>query len=448
MELHDYQKRAIAFALHHRRSYMMIDLGLGKTVIALMAGKMTKLPMLVFGPIKPLYNTWPDEIRKWNLNMSYAILHGPNKDAQLRRNVKCYFLPYSSVKWFYNACNAGKFKLRKFFTVYDESTFIKDWTTKRWKQYVKRMLPINSDYRMCLSATPTPNGLIDLWTQFYALDEGKTLGPYPTRYRDRFFHYTGAPRYQTWIKAGSQDQIYQLIKPKTMRLAAKDYLNLPPITYNKIIVDPPKPMIDDYKRLKRDSVMTFEDGMSSTAFSEAALSNKLRQFVQGALYLDQVKGNYKIVSYLKADALKEIVEGLAGQPVLVPIQFKFDYDIICKVFKRQLPVIRGGTSETQSMSLIKQWNEGSLDILLCHPQSIGHGVNLQAGGHNIIWYALPWSLDQFMQLNGRLYRQGQKRGVVVNVLMLNFGIETAVYKVLRNKNATQRNLLDAVKREG
>ena len=448
MKLHDYQTRAISFALTKKASYQMINLGLGKTIIALMAGKMTKLPMLVMGPIKPLYNTWPDEIRKWNLGMSYAILHGPNKDQQLKRNVKIYLLPYSSLKWFYNACNAGKFKLRKFFVVYDESTFIKDWSTDRWKKYVSRMLPISSEYRMCLSATPVPNGLVDLWTQYYVLDEGKTLGPYPTRYRDRFFHFTGAPRYQTWIKDGSQDQIYKLIAPRTIRLDNKDYLNLPPISYNKMILTPISKLLTDYKRFRKDMTFEFDDGTTATAFNNASKSNKLRQITQGAIYLDDKTGKYKTLTYTKAEALKEIVEGLGGQPVLVSIQYRFDYEMICHIFKRNLPVIRGNVSEFEANRLIGEWNKGNLDVLLCHPGSIGHGVNLQAGGHNVIWYALPWSLDHFKQLNGRLHRQGQKHGVVVNVLMHNLPIETTVYNVLRSKNATQQDLLDAIKKVG
>ena len=154
---------------------------------------------------------------------------------------------------------------------------------------------------------------------------------------------------------------------------------------------------------------------------------------------------YRILHTYKAEVLKEIVDGLNGRPVLVAIQFRFDYDIICRVFKRKLPVIRGGVSEKQASNLITLWNAGKIPVLLCHPASIGHGVNLQHGGHNIIWYALPWSLDSFKQLNGRLIRIGQTKGVVINILTMDFPVEKRVLNVLRNKNATQQDLLNAIK---
>jgi SNF2 family DNA or RNA helicase len=446
MELFNYQKESIDFALRKRRTYMMIDLGLGKTAIALKAIEYTRKPALVFAPVKVALNTWVSEIKKWTPNLSYVVFHGPKKDKLLSKEVDIYILPYSSLKWFYHECCDHKFKLRKFFTVYDESTFIKSWTTDRWKKYVKRMLPINGIYRMCLSATPVPNGLIDLWTQYFVLDEGRSLGAFPTKYRDRFFIYTGAPRYQTFIKEGAEKEIHTLIRPITKRLDRNDYLMLPHIRYNEVVINTPTEIIKSYARLRRDSTLELPLGLTATALNEAGKSNKLRQLAQGALYTDGLH-EAVVLHRLKAEALKEMVDGLNGQPVLVPVQFKFDYNAICKVFRQQLPVIRGGTSERKAMDYINKWNRKEIPVLLCHPQSLGHGVNLQHGGHNIIWYALPWSLDHFKQLNGRLDRTGQKHGVIVNVLMLDLPIERKVFRVLRSKNATQQQLLNAIRRE-
>lgn len=444
MELYNYQKEAIDFALMNKRTYMMIDLGLGKTAIALKTIEYVKQPAIVLCPIKVGYNTWPDEIELWTPKLSHVIFHGPKKDKLLRKDADIYILPYSSLKWFYTRCCERKFPLRKFFMVYDESTFIKSWGTDRWKKYVKRMLPIHGNYRMCMSATPIPNGLVDLWTQYYVLNQGKSFGHFPTVFRERFFIYTGSPRYQTIIRPGSKELIYKRIAPITKRLDRKDYLDLPPIKYNRILLTTPPALVKIYKTLKKDSTLKFSEDITATAFNEAGKSNKLRQFAQGAMYLDKSKAVHNLHD-IKAQALKEVVDGLNGQPVLVPIQYRFDYDNICKVFKQKLPVIRGGVSEAISRKLIKDWNNKKIPVLLCHPQSIGHGLNLQRGGHNVIWYALPWSLDHFKQLNGRLDRTGQKNGVIVNVLLLNLTIETTVFNVLKRKNATQQDLLNAIK---
>ena len=443
MNLYPYQKDAVDFALVHRRTYMMLDLGLGKTAVALKTIEAVRQPALVLCPVKVGINTWVDEIANWTPQLKYVIFHGPHKDKLLNKKADIYILPYSSLKWFYTRCCQHRFKLRKFTTIFDESTFIKSWSTDRWKKYVRRMLPIFGQYRMCLSATPVPNGLVDLWTQYYVLDQGKTFGHYPTTYRDRYFTYTGAPRYQTYIKPGSEREIYKLIKPITKRLDRNDYLKLPPITYNKVMLTVPPALVKVYRKLKKDSTLEFEDFTTATALNKAGLSSKLRQFAQGALYLDT--GGFKKLHMIKAHALKEMVEGLNGKPVLVPIQFRFDYDMICNAFGKELPIIRGGISEVKARRLIVAWNKGKIPVLLCHPQSIGHGLNLQRGGHNIIWYALPWALDHFTQLNGRLDRTGQVHGVVVSVMCLEVGIDTRVFAVLRQKNATQRDLLNAIR---
>ena len=453
MELYPYQERATNFALAVKRSFQMIDMGLGKTAIAITAMDAVKMPKLVICPIKVGYNVWPAELKIWAPHLTYTIFHGPDKDKKLKWDTDVYILPYSSIKWFFLRCNQGRFKLRKFFTVLDESSFIKDWSTNRWKEYMKKMMPIFGNYRMCLSGTPAPNNLVDLWTQYYFLDDGKSLGPFPTKYRDRFFVYTGPPRFQTLIKPGSSEQIYNLIRPRTIRLDRKDYLDLPSIKYNQVKLAVPTKLRQLYNQYRKQQVLEFDDGSTAIGIDKAGMSNKLRQLTQGAVYLDKMKGvdewkgpkRVREIHKLKAEALKELVEGLNGQPVIIPIQFRFDYDMLVDTFKRALPVIRGGTSEKKAGLYIREWNKGRHKILLCHPGSIGHGVNLQHGGFNIIWYALPWSLDQFHQLNARLDRHGQKRGVVVNSLMMDLPIETRIWSVLKNKNSTQRDLLDAIK---
>lgn len=445
MKLHDYQNKAITFAIRNPASFMMIDIGLGKTAIALHTIKKMGIPALVLAPLRVCLTTWPEEIKKWNLDLSYTVLHGKNKDLNLRMPKDIYFLNYDGLKWFFNSCVKGKFKMRKMFMVWDESSFVKSPSTQRFKMF-KKMLPMFSRYRMCLSATPSPNGLHELWSQFYLLDQGERLEKSFYSYRNAYFHYTGPPVYKTTIYAGSEERIHKKIEDITYRLDAKDYLDMPPITYNALRVNLPPVLRGQYDDLERDFVLEFNEIDVASAQSAAGLSMKLRQFIQGGMYLDNTNGEYKKIHDLKLKALKEVLDSAGGQPILCPIQFRFELDMIQKFFKVSLPVIAGGTGARQSIKYIDMWNKGSIPLLLCHPASIGHGMNLQAGGHIVLWYSLTWSLEQYQQLNGRLYRQGQQKGVVINHLVIEDTIDVLLLKVLSRKEKTQSDLLFALKK--
>ena len=173
---------------------------------------------------------------------------------------------------------------------------------------------------------------------------------------------------------------------------------------------------------------------------------KLRQFIQGAVYTDVKNGEFYPLHQIKVDALKDLLETANGQPILCPIQFKFERKMIHALLKKAVPCIAGGTPMSESTALINAWNRGNLPLLLCHPASLGHGVNLQAGGHIMLWFGLPWSLEHYKQLNGRLIRQGQESSVTINHLITKNTIDERIVKVLKQKNASQSILLDAVKR--
>jgi SNF2 family DNA or RNA helicase len=322
---------------------------------------------------------------------------------------------------------------------------IKSPTTLRFK-LLKKMMPLWSDYRFCLSAIPAPNGYHELWTQYYMLDKGEALTPVFYQFRNRYFHFTGPPLYKTTIRKGSHERIRDLIKPITYRLDANDYLKMPKTIYNKISLVLPEVLRNKYKELEDNFFLKFADA-DATAFNAAALSMKLRQFIQGAVYTDQKDGSFYPLHQIKIDALKELLETSVGQPILCPIQFKFELKMIREFIDKSIPCIAGGTTNTEANSLIKAWNESRLPLLLCHPASLGHGVNLQAGGHIMLWFGLTWSLDHYRQLNGRLIRQGQKNAsVTVNHLIMKNTIDERVISVLKDKDATQSKLLNALKR--
>ena len=308
---------------------------------------------------------------------------------------------------------------------------------------LQKMMPIFTDYRMCLSATPAPNGLHELWSQYFMLDKGERLGQTYTTFRNRYFHYTGPPIYKTIPQPDTPQRMFDQVKDVTFRLQADDYLKMPPINYNAInLVLTPK-LQAQYKELEEEFFLQLEDEEEVEVFNAAALSSKLRQYIQGCVYISK-NGDYSKVHNIKIDALKELRES-TNQTILCPIQFKFELKQIEKQIKG-VPCIAGQTKGHEAAVYIKEWNKGNIPLLLCHPASLGHGVNLQTGGNIILWFGLTWSLEQYHQMNGRLHRQGQKNGVTVHHLVMRHTIDEVVLKVLKNKHATQAGFLQELRR--
>lgn len=445
LKLHNYQKRAIKFGLKHKTVFYAMDMGLGKTVISLMIKKIVKQPAIVFAPLQGVYNTWPEEIQKWTPELTYQIVHGPNKNIYLEKNVDILLINFDGLKWFAKEVVKKHIIWQKRILILDESTMIKSPTTLRFKT-LKKLFSLWSDYRFCLSATPSPNGYHELWTQYFMLDKGQRLFKSYYQFRGTWFHYTGPPIYKTTIRKGAYEQIRDAIKPITFRLDSKDYLNMPKTIYNNVSLELPKELRDQYKELEDNFFLEFAES-EATAFSAAALSMKLRQFIQGAVYTNAKMGEFYPLHQIKINALKELLETSVGQPILCSIQFKFERRMIHEIIDRNIPCIVGGTNPTDSAKYIRAWNNSDIPLLLCHPASLGRSVNLQAGGHIMLWFGLTWSLELYKQLNGRLIRQGQKAAsVTVNHLIMKNTIDERITSVLKDKNATQQKLLDALRR--
>jgi SNF2 family DNA or RNA helicase len=447
LQLHEYQRRAVQFALTKKASYQMVDIGLGKTAIALMTARKLKqlwnLPTFVWAPLRVCYLTWPEEIKIWTPEMSYTIMHGDLKNATLKLKRDIYICNYEGIKWFYNQARKGKFHLRKFFMVWDESSMLKDSRTARWKTFADKMYPIYSPYRMHLSATPATEGLPGLWAQYYLLNP-RVLG---TNYYSFFYRNFNEDQYtrQVTPKTGAKKRIYDKIVPVTFRLSSRDYSHYKEPVKTVIPARLPRNVTQLYRDLMKNFMVEMPNGVTVEADVAAGLTQKLQQVTQGAFYY-HVEGERRVqvLHYEKAEALKTRVEEAQGNPMVVAIQYRFEYDMICKVLGRRLPIIYGQTTAAQSVEYCRQWNLGKISVLLCHPRSVRYGLNLQKVGHLITWYGLTWSLEDYLQFNGRLARQGQTKVVNIGHIVMQGTLDEVIMSVQKSKSATQDELFNAV----
>lgn len=449
MKLENYQKRGVRFWLDNPRTYFAIDMGLGKTIIALTALTKIKKPALVIAPLRTVYTTWPDEIKKWNLPLKYSIIHGPDKLEAIARKADVYLTNYESIPFIYDTLVflvQNKRPLPFSVCIIDEGSMIKSPSTQRFK-YFDALRKVFPKYRTILSGTPAPNSLLDLWAQYYFLNDGKLFSKYYGTFRREHYSANEYNPFAYTIKPGAAKQIYKKILPHTFRLDTKDYIKLPDIKYNYISVDLPSKLKEQYKTFKKDFILQL-GSITHEALNSATLSMKLRQFLQGFIYYDT--GEFtpsgkpirraSELHKVKLNTLQDLVKEL-NQPILCAVQFKHELEMIRKIYS-DVPIIAGGTKNTLATRYIQQWNKGELPLLLCHPKSLAHGVNLQSGGCVIIWYSLTWSLEQYQQFNKRLHRRGQKNAVMINHLVIKDTIDDRVTRILANKDMTQQALLD------
>jgi len=438
---HEYQIRATQFCKDHKFQYLAVDMGLGKTRITLDWCETLPCSILVVAPLRTVLSTWPAEIEKWTPNLSYQVLHGKDKDLALSQPAKFYIINYEGLQWLYgrlleNFKKSGILPFRAL--VIDEGSMVKTPGTRRFKA-LKPIRDACNEGISILSGTPAPNSLLDLWSQYYLLDGGVSLGTTYTGFKNEYFKPVDRMGFK-WVIKNQEcaDAIMLKIAPNTFRLKAEDYLNLPPYIDNVIPVTMPKGVQKQIKELE-DTMMLELAGTTAVVRSAPALGNKLRQVIQGGIYVDEQR-NYEVLHTEKLKVLKSLVEEANGQGILCAIQFRFELDMIKKEFPNA-PVI-AGQSKDDPIKVINDWNKGNIPLLLCHPAALSHGVNLQAGSHIILWYGLPWSLEHYQQLIGRLHRQGQQNTVVVHHLIAEGTIDERVLKALQSKRTVQDMLLE------
>lgn len=436
---YDYQTFATNFVLEHPACGLILDMGLGKSVITLTALWSLLLDsfdvgkVLVVAPKRVAENTWPTELKKWEHldGLTWSLVLGSEKDrrAALQRRAKIYIINRENVTWL-----VDNYRWDFDTLVIDELSSFKSSKAQRFRA-LKRVRPRISRV-IGLTGTPQPNGLLDLWPQMYLLDMGQRLGRFVGGYRERFFLPDKRNReviYSYKPKEGAEEKIYELISDICISMKAADYLDMPELVASRVEVQMNAKEQKLYEGFERDMVLHLKDG-DLDAVNAAALSGKLVQMANGAVYGENRKVHH--IHDRKLDALEDIIEAANGKPLLVAYWYKHDLERIRQRFEVR-------TIDTPKD--IADWNEGKIPVALIHPASAGHGLNLQDGGSTIVWFGLTWSLELYQQLNARLWRQGQKHTVVIQHIVAAGTHDEDIMNALEKKDMSQTALIAAVR---
>lgn len=439
--LHQYQRDIANFILKQPAAFIIAEMGLGKTVACLSAVRWLQKNKaqgagLILAPLRVVYSVYPDEIQKWKQlqDTTYHIIHGPGKKNPLP-GVDFYIANYESIPFIldskiYRQCD---------FLIIDESSMVKNHQTKRFKALKK--IVKHFKHRILLTGTPSPSGnLLELWSQTFLLDQGRRLTTSFYKFRNTYYEKGDYMGYTWNLQPGGRKAIQSKVKDLALVFKSKDYLQLPSITYNTVKVQLPKKAKKIYTDFEKDFLTQILDEVV-TAANAAVMGAKLRQITAGGLYHNE--GGYTVLHDEKIDALREIVDG-TDSPVLCAFQFKFEKYAIQAEFP-DAQFIDGETNITKSKKAIDRWNKGQIKLLCVHPQSVGHGLNLQAGGHVLVWLSPDWSLERTQQMNARIYRQGQISHVIIHNIVAADTIDELVIEKLKTKDKGQNSLLLALK---
>ena len=449
-DLHNYQKVCIEHIISHPFCGVFLDMGLGKTISTLTAIEALKYDyceidtVLVIAPKRVAETVWEEEAKKWDhtKHLKFSKIIGTERQRIVALKVKAdvYIVSRDNIAWL---CSLYAARLPYDMLVIDELSSFKAHQTQRFKSlrlarpWFKRVVG--------LTGTPAPNGLINLWPQMYLIDRGQRLEKTITAYRSRYFRPGSSNGYVVYtynLLIGADKMIQDKIKDICISMRAEDYLEMPERIDNFVKVKLPDKLQDVYNKFERENIITLgneiKEGITTiNAVNAAALSNKLLQFANGAMY-DENK-NIVPIHDLKLEALKEIIESSDGKSVLVAWTYQFDRDRIKEYFRSLNP------RELKTAEDINDWNAGKIHLMLAHPASAGHGINLQSGGNIIVWYGLTWSLELYQQFNARLYRQGQKERTIIHHIVASGTEDENVVLALKSKNKTQNNLMNSIK---
>ena len=444
---HKYQSYATDFIVNNPIAAIFLEMGLGKSVITLTAMKKlfetdTVCKVLVIAPLRVARDTWPQEIKKWDhlKGMKYAVAVGTEAErkAAVLRNEPVTIINRENVDWLINKSGLPfDFDM----VVIDELSSFKSYGAKRFKAllkvrpFIKRIVG--------LTGTPSSNGLMDLWAEIGILDGGERLGRFIGRFRECYFK-TGSMNPATGVvfsytpRPGAEEQIYERISDITISMKAMDYLKMPECIFVNHEVEMSTAERKLYDQLKSDLIIPLEDGDIDAA-NAASLSNKLLQMANGAVYDENKEA--RTIHSRKLEMLEDLIEAANGQPVLIGYWFKHDRTRIIE----HLTACGYAPRDIKDSDDITDWNARNIPVALIHPASAGHGLNIQSGGHILIWFGLTWSLELYQQTNARLWRQGQQNTVTIHHIVTKDTVDEDVLKALASKDVTQEKLIAAVK---
>ena len=439
---HNYQAYAIDYIETHPIAAVLLDMGLGKTVISLTAiadllfDSFEAHRILVVAPLRVARDTWPAEIRKWQhlKLLTFAVCVGTPKERRmaLMSGADITIINRENLGWL---IDSSGFDFDYDMVIIDELSSFKNHKSKRFQSLMKVRPKVKRI--IGLTGTPSSNGLMDLWAEFKLLDFGERLGRFITHYRNNYFipdKRNGEIIYSYKPMPYAEDAIYRRISDITISMKSTDHLQMPELITSQYEVQLSEEETQRYEELKADFILELPEG-EITAANAASLTGKLSQLANGAIYDDD--GNIIEFHDRKLDALEDLIEAANGKPLLVAYWFKHDLQRIKKRFN---------VREIRSSKDITDWNNGDIPVAVIHPASAGHGLNLQAGGSTLIWFGLTWSLELYQQTNARLWRQGQTSGTVVIEHIITKGtIDERILKALSLKEVTQNALIDAVK---
>ena len=446
---HDYQKYATEFIESHPIAAVILQMGLGKTVCTLTAiehlmyDTFEVSKVLIVAPLRVAKVTWSDEIDKWDhlSHLTYSVAVGSEKErlSALKKKADLYMINRENLQWL---IEKSGLPFDYDMVVLDELSSFKSWQSKRFRAFMKVRPKVQRV--VGLTGTPSSNGLMDLFAEFKCLDMGERLGRFITQYRNAFFipdRMNGQVVYSYKPRPFAEEEIYRRIGDITISMKALDHLKMPELIENRYPVYMDDGEKQQYESMKKDLILPYLENETITAANAAALSGKLCQMANGAVYSDE--GSVAHIHDRKLDALEDIIEAAQG-PILLCYWFKHDLERITK----KLDELKVEYARISSDGSIRMWNEGKFQVGLIHPASAGHGLNLQAGGNHIVWFGLTWSLELLEQSNARLWRQGQRAETVVVQYLVTAGtIDERILDAISKKEKDQNALIDAVKAE-
>lgn len=460
---HAYQKRAIKWLLEHTAAALFLDPGLGKTSSVYAAFKILKAKglspgMLVVAPLRPAQLTWPSERDKWEdfHGLDVVLLHGDDKEKLVNEKHDVYVINYEGLKWLVDGLHLGRLLKKKWVDtlVWDELTKMKNSDSKRFAM-MKQWIP-KFGRRWGLTGSPGSDGLLGLFGQCYMLDYGKAFGKFVTHYRAGFFRPTGD--YGWELAPGAEQLIYERLKPMALRMDADELLQMPKEVPHRIPFVLPPSVRKHYEELEEE-FFTIIDAEKVLGVNSGVVSGKLRQICSGALYMQEyceltgapMRSRNKSREFMelhdaKMDAFEELVGELNGKQIFIGYEFQHDLARIQERFG-EVPYIGGGTSFKTAQKYEQAWNAGDLPWLFGHPQSVGHGLNLQGShAYNLIWFTLPWSFENYDQFNRRLRRQGNEAQFMnIYHLVARDTVEEDVLIGLARNERIQKKLFDGIR---